>query len=186
MTSLCLIFFLLTILEYYHYHSTGYSSRYYLLAELGSITFSQAFAKGNTPEDMSLYLQQAFSPEIQEAELADPACVFWLVSEAGTVVGYTKLHSGLFLNCLTTQKALKISRLYVLKQFWGKGIGTQLLNEINQYAQEKGFESLWLTVWDQNPGAIKLYQKLGFKIVGDEDFILGQDVQHDFIMEKIL
>lgn len=157
-----------------------------LLAELGSLTFSQAFAKDNTPKDMALYLQQAFSPEIQAAELADPACVFWLVSEADIISGYTKLQSGLLLNCLSTQNTLKISRLYVLEQFWGNGIGTYLLNEINQYARKKGFESIWLTVWDQNPRAIKLYQKLGFKIVGDEDFILGEDVQHDFIMEKIV
>jgi diamine N-acetyltransferase len=61
-----------------------------------------------------------------------------------------------------------------------------VLNRCINYAREEGFASVWLTVWEHNTRALALYQKLGFKVLGSEDFILGQDVQLDYIMEKVL
>ena len=54
------------------------------------------------------------------------------------------------------------------------------------YAQEHNYNLIWLTVWEKNMRALKLYQQFGFAIVGEEEFVLGQDVQRDYIMEKIL
>lgn len=52
-------------------------------------------------------------------------------------------------------------------EFWGKGIGTAVGKKVLYY----GFEQLrlnriWLTVSSLNAGAIKSYQKLGFKKEG--------------------
>ena len=45
---------------------------------------------------------------------------------------------------------------------------------------------IWLGVWEKNISAIKFYRKLGFKIFSSHDFQLGDDLQTDLMMEKIL
>jgi len=157
-----------------------------LLAKLGWETFEQAFAATNTPEDMAAYLPGAFSPALQAAELAEPQNIFWLVYAAEAPIGYVKIFTGPAAACVSNPGALKISRLYLLQPWWGNGIGSEVLNRCINYAREEGFASVWLTVWEHNTRALALYQKLGFNIIGSEGFVLGQDVQHDYIMEKIL
>jgi ribosomal protein S18 acetylase RimI-like enzyme len=39
-------------------------------------------------------------------------------------------------------------------------------------------------VWEKNERAIRFYTAWGFEKVGEHDFTLGKDVQHDWIMEK--
>jgi ribosomal protein S18 acetylase RimI-like enzyme len=157
-----------------------------LLAQLGRDTFEQAFAAANTPEDMAAYLPGAFSPALQAAELADPQNIFWLVYAGKEIIGYVKMFTGPAAAVVSNPKALKIARLYLLPAWCGHGFGAELLHACFRFARQEGFASVWLTVWEHNTRALALYQKLGFKITGDEDFVLGQDVQHDFIMEKVL
>ncbi len=45
----------------------------------------------------------------------------------------------------------------------GKGIGTQLLKYIIDYARDQNFKQIGLLVDIENPSAKKLYEKLGFK-----------------------
>ena len=55
----------------------------------------------------------------------------------------------------------------VLKEFWGIGIGTCLMNEMIRFAKETGIlEVLFLGVKAENTTAIALYKKLGFQEIG--------------------
>lgn len=46
-----------------------------------------------------------------------------------------------------------------------KGLGFELLNESLEALRNRGVKSFFLEVEDQNISAIKLYEKLGFKII---------------------
>lgn len=50
----------------------------------------------------------------------------------------------------------------ILKEYWGRGLGERLLNEILLAAKSAGFEQLELEVVADNARAIKLYEKCGF------------------------
>jgi diamine N-acetyltransferase len=65
-----------------------------LLAEAGRRLFEAAFAQDNRAEDMQAYLAEAFSPEIQATELADPASVTFIVDIEGNFAGYARLKEG--------------------------------------------------------------------------------------------
>ena len=54
----------------------------------------------------------------------------------------------------------------VLKEYWNKGIGSQLLLEIIKFAKENSFEVIDLQVRSDNLSAIHLYEKFGFKKIG--------------------
>lgn len=54
----------------------------------------------------------------------------------------------------------------VLKDFWGYGIGKNLLQESISWADSNGIKKITLNVLETNDNAIKLYKKLGFEIEG--------------------
>ena len=45
---------------------------------------------------------------------------------------------------------------------------------------------MWLGVWEENPRAIRFYQKQGFVEFGEHIFQLGDDAQRDVLMKKSL
>ena len=55
----------------------------------------------------------------------------------------------------------------VAKEYWNKGIGSQLLNNIIAFAKENKFEIIDLQVRSDNKSAIYLYEKYGFKKIGE-------------------
>ena len=55
----------------------------------------------------------------------------------------------------------------VVKDYWNKGIGSQLLNNIIAFARENDFQIIDLQVRSDNKSAIHLYEKYGFKKIGE-------------------
>ncbi|MTG97083.1 MULTISPECIES: GNAT family N-acetyltransferase [Myroides] len=56
----------------------------------------------------------------------------------------------------------------------GKGVGSHLLKFAVDFAKEKGFKQVGLIVDLENPGAMKLYTRLGFKQGKALDFVGGE------------
>ncbi len=52
----------------------------------------------------------------------------------------------------------------------GRGIGTELLHSLIEYAQKEGYRSVRLDVIDTNPAARRLYERVGFVPVKTEKF----------------
>ena len=65
---------------------------------------------------------------------------------------------------------LKIESLAVWEKVRGRGIGTELMNRVEQLATESGYSLLSLDVVDTNVAAKKLYERLGFEVVKTRRF----------------
>jgi len=50
-------------------------------------------------------------------------------------------------------------------EYRGQGIGTGLMQIARQQAREHGFERLSLVVFEENAGALRLYQRIGYAII---------------------
>ncbi len=72
------------------------------------------------------------------------------------------------------------------REYIGKGVGAELLAKSIGEAKQRGFDCLWLGMWEKNERAIKFYERWGFKKAGTNFFILGKDTQNDFTMELSL
>ncbi|CAD7694811.1 unnamed protein product [Ostreobium quekettii] len=57
---------------------------------------------------------------------------------------------------------LNIQAITVLPELRNHGIGTQMLHEVERYADRNGYQELTLEVVDTNPDAKRLYRRLGF------------------------
>jgi len=54
----------------------------------------------------------------------------------------------------------------VLKQYWGLGIASEMMNVLIEKSKEVGYEQMELQVVDKNDPAIHLYSKFGFYETG--------------------
>lgn len=72
----------------------------------------------------------------------------------------------------------------VLKDFWGYGIGKNLLNESISWADTNEIKKITLHVLETNEKAIDLYKKLGFEIEGilKKDKILSDGKYYNTIV----
>lgn len=157
-----------------------------LLSELGDRTFSDTFADANTPEDMAAYRASAFAPSIQAAELAAPLTTFLIAEVEGRPSGYAMLRLGEAPSCVVGASPIEVVRLYVVREWLGKGIGEALMRELTTVARDLGAKTIWLGVWERNQRARAFYKKWGFIEVGDHIFKLGTDAQTDILMHKEL
>ena len=56
------------------------------------------------------------------------------------------------------------------------------LTKILNMGKEMGYRKAWLGVWENNFRAIKFYRKYGFKKFGQHSFLLGKDLQTDYLL----
>jgi len=158
-----------------------------LLAELGARTFVETFAADNTPEDMSAYLAASFGHDLQAAELADPDSFFLIAEIDGTAAGYSRMHGAAIPpSGVTGNKPIELVRLYVSQDRLGRGIGALLMQACLTEATQKGYDTVWLGVWEHNRRARAFYRKWNFQEVGTHVFQLGNDSQTDILMQRFL
>jgi ribosomal protein S18 acetylase RimI-like enzyme len=154
-----------------------------LLADISRTTFAETFSPANTKEDMAAFMEQQFTAEQLKAEMGKPGYLHLLASYNGAPAGYLFLKKQTHL-LLNQAAALEISRIYCLQAFQGKGVGKAMMEYALQFAQENGLPTIWLGVWKENTKALAFYTSFGFRIFGETDFMLGNDLQKDWLMSR--
>ena len=155
-----------------------------LIARLGARTFEASFGTDNRLEDMEQYLSSSFSETHIEAQLSNPSSIFLLAYENCKAVGYVMLRVGKKPISVNGSKPIELVRIYLEEEFIGKGYGSALMNSCLEEAKKNGYRMIWLGVWEKNLRAIGFYEKWGFKKVGTKSFVLGSDLQNDYIMAR--
>lgn len=146
-------------------------------------TFYDTFASVNSVENMTTYLEEEFSISTLSTQLTNPFSEFYFALQNNAIIGYLKLNVGSSQIEIKQNKSIEIERIYVLQEFFGKGVGQQLLEKAIKIAQLKNAHYLWLGVWEENPRAIQFYKKNGFVAFDKHIFTLGNDKQTDILMK---
>ena len=157
-----------------------------LISDLSKQTFYEAFYADNTKENMDLFLANNFNLEETVEELENGLNTFYIVYYNEEVYGYATLKEGKTVEHLPETKAIQLARIYLHNKHIGKGAGKLLMQQCIAEATLRGNKIIWLTVWERNPRAIEFYTSFGFTKFGEEKFVLGNDVQNDWMMMKEL
>jgi diamine N-acetyltransferase len=157
-----------------------------LLQVIGYETFNETFKHMNTPSNMDAYLEKAFTIEKLKQELSNPNSTFYFMFAEGNLAGYLKVNIENAQSEWAASNSLEIERIYLKKEYQGKGLGRMLLNKGLELAETVGKDFVWLGVWEKNTGAIAFYKKMGFTESGTHEFTMGDEQQTDFLMRKIL
>ena len=103
-----------------------------------------------------------------------PAAEALVAEVAGATVG-----TAMFFHNYSTflgRQGLYLEDIYIQPAHRGAGIGTAMLRELANLAQERDCGRMEWTVLDWNQGAIDLYEKLGGRVLDDWRIVrLGRD-----------
>lgn len=158
-----------------------------LLADLGSISFSEAFGQYNSEEDLKNYLAESFNEEKIKAELSDKNFTYIIAyDENQQAVGYSKLNWKEIPKELAGSKAVQLQRIYVRQKVKGKKVGALMMEKCIELVKKKNVNCIWLGVWQENKEAIDFYKKWEFEIFGYKQFKIGNKTDDDFMMKKNL
>lgn len=151
-------------------------------------TFFDTFTGTCTDADMQGYLDQYYSTAELSKVLQDEAGFCFFAEYGGEPVAYLQFKEDYEqFKEVSKWKALELKRIYVLRDFHGKGIAQQLMDLFLHVAREKKYELVWLGVWEHNIRAQKFYAKYGFTDSGfTHDFPIGNTPQTDKWLWKFL
>jgi diamine N-acetyltransferase len=157
------------------------------LATLGARTFLAAYSPAIAAPDLEAYVRDAFSAVRMRHDLGEPGASFLVAEGAEHVrpLGYAHLrvaHSA----CVPAAAPAELVRLYVDPARTGSGVGAQLLRAVLAEARSSGHDVLWLGVWERNLAAQRFYLRWGFTHRGEDSFHLGDEIQADRIMARVL
>ena len=158
------------------------------LSVLSAATFYDTFTGTCTEKDMQEFLQDYFSLKQVKLELRNKNDFYFFAEIEGKPIGYLRImedYSNFPL--MKKWKALELKRLYVNKDFHGKGIAQVLMQFAIDFATKYQYEVLWLGVWEHNYRAKKFYEKAGFLDSGyTHHFPIGNTPQTDSWLWKFL
>ncbi len=152
------------------------------LTAISHDTFVAAFGKDNKPDDFKTYIDAAFNEKQIRSELMDPKSEFYFVKVNGVMAGYFKLNEHEAQAEPFGKDSLELSRIYILNDFKGQGLGTECLNKIISIGRKKKKFWLWLGVWQLNVQAVRFYERHGFVKFDTHAFYIGKDRQTDWLM----
>jgi ribosomal protein S18 acetylase RimI-like enzyme len=155
-----------------------------LIADLSRKTFYETFATHNTKENIDKFLNEQFTREKLIEEVSEPGNFFLLAFHEKQAIGYVRMREGERFPEFGTKDSIEIARIYVSNTSIGTGVGKSMMHKCISLAKEMKKDIIWLGVWEKNNRAISFYEKWGFEKFGEHDFILGNELQKDWLLMK--
>ena len=124
------------------------------------------------PETMQEYITKSFSEEACFTQLQDENNIFSAIYYNNKPAGFSKIIFNTPQPSVPIDPVTKMERLYLLKEYYDLKLGHQLMQHAIGLSLAAGQKGMWLHVWKENHRAIRFYQKQGFEIVGESDFVL--------------
>jgi ribosomal protein S18 acetylase RimI-like enzyme len=148
------------------------------LTSLAIDTYTAAFGHSFLPEDLAIHLMTHLSEENISAWLERDAVL--VAIEKDMLVGFVQFGEK------DEPNVYELRRLYIQGGFQNKGIGGQLMQAALANSKMQRARKIYLDVWEENPGAIRFYERYGFSIVGRRKFEVasGSKTSDDLIMVR--
>jgi ribosomal protein S18 acetylase RimI-like enzyme len=154
------------------------------LSALGALTFTESFGHLYSQSDLQAFIAESHSVAAYEQLLADPDYALWLAEEQGAAIGYALAGPSGLPHADVQPGDGELKRLYLLSSAQGGGIGARMFERALEWLEREGPRAVWISVWSENYGAQRLYARYGFQKVGEYDFIVGEQRDHEFIFHR--
>lgn len=155
------------------------------LTALSRKTFTEKFEHLYKPENLRIFLESNHSIKFYRDSYEKPSTDIWVAQlPDGELIGYS-LACALSLPAIDPpQESRELKRLYVSSEYHGQGIGQKLLDIVMELPVNKNSAAIYLSVYSENFGAQRFYQRNGFSKVGEFYFEVGTDRDREFLYCK--
>ncbi|WBW97336.1 GNAT family N-acetyltransferase [Oceanirhabdus sp. W0125-5] len=135
------------------------------------------------PEEFKITVDK--EKEIIKNTIEDENILFVTAKVGNKIVGNIGFHGG---NKFRTKHAGSFG-IAIVKEYWGMGLGKELISTLLEWTDSKGIKRVELKVDEDNERAIKLYNKMGFEVEGrlKKEKYIGEGVYKDsLIMARVV
>jgi ribosomal protein S18 acetylase RimI-like enzyme len=125
------------------------------------------------------YMLEKFQSSQAVREQIASGTLYFLLEEGNDCIGYIAVQP--------REDELFLSKIYVQSSRRAQGYGKEAMQFVERLARERSDRKITLTVNKNNAGAIRVYEKMGYRNVGSLVQDIGSGfVMDDYIMEKNL
>ena len=151
------------------------------LAELATVIWRQHYPSIISEAQIEYMLGKMYAVETLCAEMREKQIRFVRLLVGERFVGFASFGP------LAEPDVMKLHKCYLLPEFHGRGLGSQLLNHCEREIRKLGARQMLLAVNKRNGKAITAYERNGFAVVASVVTYFGAGyVMDDFIMAKEL
>jgi ribosomal protein S18 acetylase RimI-like enzyme len=159
------------------------------LVALSRRAFTDAFGHLYAAEDLAAFLDIYRARARFAAMIDDPGAMVVGAEVDGSLSGYCTVQFGQGFDERPEPRPHRpalLGQLYCSGEATGKGIGAALLERAIDASRERGCDALQLSVYSENFGAQRFYQRYGFRHAADIDFWVGNHRDDEFLYELAL
>jgi diamine N-acetyltransferase len=151
------------------------------LADLARRTWSDAFGDSVSPEDEAVELETTRSEAYFSDALQNKTI---LVAEGDdALLGYVQFGDVDIPDVEVRPGDQGLQRIYVETASQGRGLGRKLMRAALGHPRLADAKRIYLSVWDRNERAIRLYESLGFRKFGTTTITIGSgEVAEELVM----
>ena len=136
------------------------------IASLLGASWAATYGSFLTPDELSAVAQEWHHPDRLRRQMSDPHVGFLLArTNTGGLVGVATVKQS------DDGATVSVLRLYVLSDYQGQGIGSQLLNRA--LAAFPNAQRIELQVAEGNPAGLSFWTKRGFRACGHDEARIG-------------
>ena len=129
-----------------------------------------------SPEQIDYMVEKFQSYEALKNQIKNDNYEYYFINYNGERAGYIGIKND--------GDRLFLSKLYLIKDFRGKGIASKTFEFIKTLCKERNLKAVWLTVNKYNENTISVYLKKGFEIIDSQVADIGNGyVMDDYIMQ---
>jgi len=149
------------------------------LADLAQIIWWKVYPDIISEDQIKYMLDRGYDLAVLEAEM-DAGVLFPLLWRERTLIGLASFGPQ------PGGREAKLHKLYLDPDHHGQGLGSRLLNWIEDEAEARNFSGIMLQVNKQNTRAITAYRRRGFQVRDEIVVDIGNGyVMDDYLMGKL-
>jgi ribosomal protein S18 acetylase RimI-like enzyme len=154
------------------------------LSALARQTYADAFGHSFSAPDLVAHLAHHLADGYFRQDFEED--VFLLAEAEGCLIGFVQFGPLRIAVPAPSLGDQELRRIYVQADFQNKGIGRQLMEAALDHPRLTAAENIYLDVWEQNPGARRLYERYGFEVIGAHGLATasGTALDQDLIMVR--
>lgn len=107
--------------------------------------------------------------------LSDENYIVMIAKESDALLGYCVL--------LCTGEEADITNVCTASEVRGKGVATEMLTALMEVGMSRGVKEFFLEVREENTPARKLYEKMGFEVIGLRKNYYEEPKEHAVLMK---